>query len=110
MSRTLILIFTLCLTCYSCKKDEPEAKGIEKYVGIYDGTKSSSSYDDPLAVSIEVVVERDSTDNSLIIINGMKVPVNLDGTYGPDVYEGNHMYPAFIIGQALPCYIKGTKL
>jgi len=121
MSNKLTLIFSLLVVFSACKKeDQPD--GVQQFVGIYDSTKSSQSYDDPLAVSIDVIVELDSTDSSLITINGMKVPVSLEGTYGPEVYEGNHIsleiigdalqlltYPANVPGIVLPCYIKGTK-
>jgi len=126
--RTTLFILTLFLM--SCNGDpEVDCDVIlcENYrfefVGTYQCTKSHNSFDDDnFATDIEVVVELDPENPSLLIVNGMKVPISEDGTFGPDSYDSNHFdlrfsdnsirmltYP-IVPGTAITCYIKGDKI
>lgn len=94
-----------------------------EYIGIYDCTKSSQSFDDDMfTTDLEVLVEIDSTMDSLIIVNGIKIPLELEGNFGLEAYSGNYYDLSFADGMirlsineifpnglAIPCFIKGKK-
>ena len=116
-----------CLILASCNDVDSDCAALDcdyrsDFVGTYSGTKSNSSFeDDTFITDIEVVVERHSSNDSLIIVNGLEVPIDEEGTFGPEAFEGNFFdlkfednsiklwtYP-IVPGLAISCYIQGDK-
>lgn len=110
----------------SCNNDLSPEEGTgdyrEKYVGTYAATKSNVSFeDDMFTTDIEVLVEIDMNNDSILIINGFAIPISEEGTFGPETIDFNRFEIEFseesirmatfpiIPGITTYCYIKGTK-
>jgi len=118
--RTLLLLMA-SLTFIACGSDFDDYR--EAWVGTYNGTKSSRSFDDTMfTTDIEVTVALDTTGTNLLLINGQSVPVDENGQFGLEEYEGTYydltltddrirlsINEIFPFGIALPCYIQGEK-
>lgn len=129
MKHLLLTLMALLVTLASCNKEdenpiiEPNADYRTQFVGIYDCTKSSTSFDDDMfTTDIEIEVKIDSTMDSLVIVNDIKIPVDLDGRFGLEEYGGSYydldlsddkirlsIDEIFPFGLAIPCYIQGEK-
>lgn len=119
-------IFTILVVCASCSKDDEVTTPTdyrESFIGIYDCTKSSKSFDDDLfTTDIVVTIEIDSSTLTSLKINDQSIPVDDDGVFGPDYHNGQYydlkitddnlrlsINEVFPNGLALPCFIKGVK-
>jgi len=121
-----IFLFTFSVCLISCNSDETTFDDYrEAWVGTYDCTKSTESFDDTMfTTDIEVIVELDPTEDGVLLINGMRVPVDEDGKFGYAQFEGTHfeltltdntirlsVEQLFIdgFGVQTACFIKGNK-
>lgn len=128
MKYFLISLCALFFFFTACNKNNAETPSANtdyrlQYIGTYDCTKSNASFEDNMfTTDIEVVVKIDSIMDSLIIINDIKLPLKLDGSFGLEEYEGASYeldftkdkirlatYRIFPEGIALPCFIQGEK-
>ena len=123
-TRILFLII-FSVSFVACGGEDPS--GFDDYreawVGTYDCTKSTVSFEDNLfTTDIEVAVELDSTSSNLLLINGQRIPVDEDGQFGLEEFEGGYyvliltndrisltINEIFPLGDAIPCYIQGDK-
>jgi len=123
--RFLSTLTCLILILASCSDDSCTAPDCDyriEYVGTYSGTKSNNSFeDDTFITDVEVVVELHASNDSLLIVNGLEVPISGEGNFGPEAFDGNFFdltfddgsiklltYP-IVPGLAISCYIKGDK-
>ena len=124
--RTLFLLM-FSITFVACGgDDEPDFEFDdyrEAWVGTYDCTKSTVSFEDNLfTTDIEVIVGLDTTASNLLLFNGQRIPVDEDGQFGLEEFEGSYydltltddrimltINEIFPLGDAIPCYIQGEK-
>lgn len=120
--RTLFLVMFF-MTFVACGGDDESDDYRDVWVGTYDSTKSSRSFEDTMfTTDIEVVVALDTTASNLLLINGQRVPVDENGQFGLEVFEGSYydlnltedrirlsINEIFPNGLAIPCYIQGDK-
>ncbi len=119
----LIVAFATVFFC-SCNDDDMDAMSDfrSEFVGVYDCTKSTRSFDDTNFVTeIEVVVTLDSLNTNNVIVNDISFPIDEEGSYNANL-DGNYydlslvddrirweINTFFPLGLAVPCYIQGEK-
>ena len=87
--RSLMIIFLLILS-FACKKEEGKSLFNEAYLGSFNCTKSSISFsDDSRTREIELLLEKHENRDSVILVNGVPLPLKSDGTTGRISVEGD---------------------
>ena len=112
------LLFSLLLV--SCGGDEIDYR--DQFLGTYDATKSTRSFDDSMPLDADdILVEISNSSDSTIIVDGVKLPLKEDGTTGriivnDQVYDLSFQNDSLrlfthpnAIGFFPYCYIKGFK-
>jgi len=112
--------FTILILLSACNKDDNTSDFRTQYLGNFACTKSSQSFDDKIFVTeTDVIIENDVTQDSVILLNGVPLPINADGSTGRISVEGNIYDLEFkndslylfthpdAIGLFPYCYIKG---
>lgn len=111
------------MACSSDPMDPVSNDYREAFVGVYDCTKSTRSFDDDqFTTEIEVVVVLDSLSENSVIVNDVTFPIDENGRFELGSINGsNHdldlsddtirweINDYFPLGLAIPCYIKGEK-
>ena len=123
--RIVFSLFMFAVLATSCGDDDQKSLDFrDRLVGTYDCTKyNSTDLDDMFSSEAEIVVTKDPDNDNNLIINGFSIPVDEEGSYGPDLINANmnlelrfdgdkidfRMQPHLVIGLALPCIFIGEK-
>ena len=120
----IILLLAFSIVVSSCETDEERTSNDyrDTWIGTYEGTKSNRSLDDDMfTTDIEISIELHPEKDSIIIINGLSVPISDEGTFEGQ-YDGNDFVLRFdgdrltlqtfpiVLGDAIGCFIKGEKI
>lgn len=118
-----IFILATAVLFIACPGDPEFDDYREAFVGVYDCTKSTRSFDDDqFTTEIEVTVVLDSLSENSVIVNDETFPIDENGRFELGNINGNNhdldlsdnkirweINDYFPLGLAVPCYIQGDK-
>jgi len=124
MKTKIYFILSLLIALSSCGDDPVLSSDYrDQYVGTYECTKSSRSFEDMLFRTeiADIIIAIPANTDSIITLDGIELSILEDGTTGQITYDGSlwdlffedatlKMKTAPLInGLAAPCYIVGEK-
>lgn len=125
-TRILFFVSLGSLLIWSCDSSDTDVDFREQWVGSYEGTKSSTSFEDTMFVTdIAFQVTIDEGADNHLIVNGVSFQVTEDGSFGPDFLDGGsdnytlridgddlsiERYGIGLPGPVNQCFILATKL
>jgi len=113
------LILLLCVIFISCNDEDYR----EAYIGTYEATKSTRGFDDEnFRTEIDNITIELADRGSAILLNGVELEIEEDGTTGMQIidgivynlsFEGNTFrFQTFpnVLGDVVICFIIGNKI